>query len=83
MVDHHPSESIVYLGSSVDNVFSGWQSTMSPYKECDIFAPPPPLKKVGHIALHMSVGLYGGIPNLVQLITQECFDPEASNLVGR
>ena len=38
MVDHHPSENIVYLGSaSVDNVFSGWQSTMSPRKECDIY----------------------------------------------
>ena len=45
MVDHHPSESIVNLGSaSVDNVFSGWQSTMLPYKECDIY---PPLEKGG------------------------------------
>ena len=32
------SESIVNLGSaSVDNVSSGWQSTMSPRKECDIY----------------------------------------------
>ena len=45
-----------------------------------IFMPPsmPPSKKEGHIALHMSVSL-----NLVQLITQECFALEASNLVGR
>ena len=46
----------------------------------------PPLKKVGHIVLHMSVGLYVRISvslNLVQLITQECFAPEASNLVDR
>ena len=26
------------------------------------YAPPPPLKKEGHIALHMSVGRYVGIP---------------------
>ena len=38
MVDCHPSESIVNLGSaSVDNVSSGWQSTMSPRKKCDIY----------------------------------------------
>ena len=44
----------------------------------------------GNIALHlsvsMSVGRYVGMSvslNLVQLITQECFAPEASNLVGR
>ena len=58
----------------------------------------PPLKKEGHIALHMSVGMsvcryvgrYAGRSvgmsvalNLVQLITQERFVPEASNLVGR
>ena len=54
----------------------------------------PPLKKEGHIALHMSVGMsvgrYVGMSvgmsvslNLVQLITQERFTPEASNLVGR
>ena len=50
----------------------------------------PPLKKEGHIALHMSVGRYVGMSvgmsvalNLVQLITQERFAPEASNLVGR
>ena len=54
----------------------------------------PPLKKEGHIALHMSVGRSVGRSvrlsvgmsvslNLVQLITQEGFAPEASNLVGR
>ena len=50
----------------------------------------PPLKKEGHIALHMSVGRSVGMSvgmsvalNLVQLITQECFAQEASNLVGR
>ena len=38
MVDCHPSESIVDLGSaSVDNVSSGWQSTMSPRKKCYIY----------------------------------------------
>ena len=42
----------------------------------------PPLKKEGHIALHMSFGMSVSF-NLVQLITQECFAPEASNLVGR
>ena len=37
MVDNHPSESIVDLGSaSVDNVSSGWQSAMSPRKN-DIY----------------------------------------------
>ena len=44
--------------------------------------PPPPLKKEGHIALHMSVGMSVAL-NLVQLITQEGFALEASNLVGR
>ena len=46
--------------------------------------------KEGHIALHMSVGRSVGPSvgmsvslNLVQLITQEGFAPEASNLVGR
>ena len=61
------------------------RSVVSSYLLC------PPLKKEGHIALHMSVGMsvgrYVGIPsvslNLVQLITQECFAQEASNLVGR
>ena len=54
----------------------------------------PPLKKEGHIALHMSVGISVGRSvcqsvgmsvslNLVQLITQERFAPESSNLVGR
>ena len=41
-----------------------------------------PSKKEGHIALHMSVGMSVSL-NLVQLITQERFAPEASNLVGR
>ena len=42
----------------------------------------PPFEKGGHIALHMSVGMSVSL-NLVQLITQECFAQEASNLVGR
>ena len=42
----------------------------------------PPSKKEGHIVLHMSVGVSVSL-NLVQLITQERFAPEASNLVGR
>ena len=38
MVDRHPLKSIVNLGSaSVDNVSSGWQSTMSSRKECNIY----------------------------------------------
>ena len=48
------------------------------------------LYKGGHIALHMSVCWSVGPSvamsvslNLVQLITQESFAPEASNLVGR
>ena len=40
------------------------------------------LKKEGQIALHMSVGMSVAL-NLVQLITQERFAPDASNLVGR
>ena len=46
----------------------------------------PPLKKEGHIALHMSVGMLVGMSvslNLVQLITKERFAPEDSNLVRR
>ena len=54
----------------------------------------PPLKKEGHIALHMSVGMsvcrsvgmsvgMSVALNLVQLITQERFAPEPSNLVRR
>ena len=41
-----------------------------------------PFKKEGHIALHMSDGMSVSL-NLVQLITQERFAQEASNLVGR
>ena len=45
-----------------------------------------PFEKGGHIALHMSacssVGMSVSL-DLVQLITQEHFAPEASNLVGR
>ena len=52
-----------------------------------LFMPPPsPFEKGGHIALHMSVGPSVGMLvslNLVQLIIQEHFSPEASNLVGR
>ena len=46
----------------------------------------PPFEKGGHIALHLSVGMYVGMSvalNLVQLITQERFASEAWNLVGR
>ena len=46
--------------------------------------PPPPLEKGGHIASHLSVRRSVGMSvsfNLVQLITQERFVPEASNLV--
>ena len=46
---------------------------------------PPPfetLKQEGHIALHMSVGMSVSI-NFVQLIPQEWFAPEASNVVGK
>ena len=50
----------------------------------------PPPKKEGHIALHMSVGLsvrpsvgMAVSLNHVQLITQECFAPQASNMVDR
>ena len=42
----------------------------------------PPFEKGGHIALHLSVGM-SVARNLVQLITQERFAPEAWNLVGR
>ena len=45
MVDRHPSKSIVNLGSaSVDNFSSGWQSTMSSRKECNIYILSPKLK---------------------------------------
>ena len=50
----------------------------------------PPFEKGGHIALHLSVGMsvYRSVGmsvalSLVQLITQERFAQEASNLVGR
>ena len=59
-------------------------------KYTSLLCPPPPSKKEGHIALHMSVGMSVGLSvvmsvslNLVQLITQERFAPEAPNLVGR
>ena len=53
-----------------------------------------PFEKGGHIALHLSVGMsvcrsvgrYVGMSvalNLVQLITQDRFAPEALNLIGR
>ena len=42
----------------------------------------PPSKKARNIALHMSISMSVSL-NLVQLITQECFSPKASNLVGR
>ena len=50
----------------------------------------PSFDKEGHIVLDLSVGRYVGrnvgMPvslHMVQLITQEGFAPEASNLVGR
>ena len=46
----------------------------------------PPLKKRGQITLHMSVGRSVGVSvslNLVQLITQEHFTQEPTNLVVR
>ena len=49
----------------------------------------PPFEKGGRFtcrSVGMSVGQYVGMSvalNLVQLITQEGFAPEASNLVGR
>ena len=55
--------------------------------KCNIVMPP---FEKGHIALHLSVGRSVGRSvcmsvslNLVQLITQERFAPDASNLVGR
>ena len=45
-----------------------------------LFIFMPPLKKEGHIALHMSVGMSVSL-KLVQLITQECFAQVVSNLV--
>ena len=42
------------------------------------------LKKEGHIALHLSVGKNCAMSvylNFVQLVTQEDFDQEASNLI--
>ena len=50
----------------------------------------PPFEKGGEYSLHMSVGMsvgrYVGMSvalNLVQLITQERFAPDASIVVGR
>ena len=58
-----------------------------------IFLPPPPFEKGGaycfaHVGQSVGrlVGLYVGMSvslNLVQLITQKGFAPQASNLVGR
>ena len=43
----------------------------------------PPFEKVGaYCVARRSVGMLVSL-NLVQLITQECFAEEASNLVGR
>ena len=62
---------------------------MSPFEKGGAYLCPH-LKKEGHIVLHLSVGRsvcrYVGMTvalNLVQLITQEGFAPEALNLVGR
>ena len=47
MVDRHPLKSIVHLGSaSVDNVSSGWQSTMSSRKGCNIYILPNGISRV-------------------------------------
>ena len=40
-------------------------------------------KKLGHIALHILVGCLVSLQDFVQLITEECVAPQASNLVGR
>ena len=52
-------------------IFKEWVSFYAPLR-----------KRWGDFALHMSVGMSVSL-NLVQLITQECFAQEASNLVGR
>ena len=60
------------------------------YCNSKVYIFMPPLKKEGHIALHLSVGRsvcrsvgMSVALNLVQLITQEGFATEAANLVGR
>ena len=70
--------------------FIFWKFCISNHKFHSLshfLCPPPPLKKERHIAKkHMSVGwsvCMSVSHNLVQLITQECFALQASNLVGR
>ena len=59
MVDRYPSKSIVDLGSaSVNNVSSGWQSTMSSRKECNIYI--------------MSHGFYKGLRREGDIQNQRC-----------
>ena len=65
-----------------------------PFNICMHYIFMPPFEKGGHIVLHMSVrrsvrpsvcrsvGMSVSL-NLVQLITQEGFSPEASNLLVR
>ena len=77
-VTHHVLNSMmgyIALPSILQKIMQVW-SNYFPLFLC------PPLKKEGHIALHMSVGMSVAL-NLVQLITQERFAPETSNLVGR
>ena len=55
------------------------------YLHVHVIMPPPPFEKGGAYCL-AHVGRYVDMSvslNLVQLITQECFAQEASNLVGR
>ena len=62
-----------------------WYSSQIMTRADDIFMPL--LKKEGHIALHMSVGMlvgrYVGIPQPCAMIHPECFAQEASNWVSR
>ena len=53
--------------------------------QCETYYAPPPFEEGGAYC-YAHVGRYVGRSvslNLVQLITQERFAPEASNLVGR
>ena len=67
---------IIYLDDISPNKYWG------PISWNIFFISMPPFEKGGQIALHMSARLSVSL-NLVQLITQTHFTPEASNLVGR
>ena len=80
---HGPCKPEVRPGAREESASSAWLAASTNSKFIYLC---PPLKKEGHIALHMSVGRSVGMSvslNLVQMITQERFAPEASNLVGR